>query len=115
MKSLTVSQASTYIKQLITQDELLGDIWITGEISNLRISTAGHAYFTLKDPYSQIKCVMFARGTGLDILENGRSVTSHGRMSFYETSGSLDLLVNIVISEGSGPLALEFEKLKYNL
>ena len=115
MKSLTVSQASTYIKQLITQDELLGDIWITGEISNLRISTAGHAYFTLKDPYSQIKCVMFARGTGLDILENGRSVTSHGRMSFYETSGSLDLLVNIVISEGSGPLAMEFEKLKYNL
>ena len=115
MKSLTVSQASTYIKQLITQDELLGDIWITGEISNLRISTAGHAYFTLKDPHSQIKCVMFARSTGLDILENGRSVTSHGRMSFYETSGSLDLLVNLIISEGSGPLALEFEKLKYNL
>ena len=58
---------------------------------------------------------MFARSTGLNILENGRSVTSHGRMSFYETSGSLDLLVNIIISEGSGPLAMEFEKLKYNL
>ena len=115
MKSLTVSQASTYIKQLITQDELLGDIWIIGEISNLRISTAGHAYFTLKDLHSQIRCVMFARSTGLNILENGGEVTAHGRMSFYETSGSLDFLVNIVIGEGSGPLAMEFEKLKYNL
>ena len=115
MKSLTVSQASTYIKQLITQDELLGDIWIIGEISNLRISTAGHAYFTLKDLHAQIRCVMFARSTGLNILENGGEVTAHGRMSFYETSGSLDFLVNIVIGEGSGPLAMEFEKLKYNL
>jgi len=115
LKSLTVSQASTYLKQLISQDELLRDIWITGEISNLRISTAGHAYFTLKDPHSQIRCVMFARGTGLNILENGRSITSHGRMSFYETSGSLDFLINIVISEGSGPLAMQFEKLKSDL
>ena len=58
---------------------------------------------------------MFARSTGLNILENGGEVTAHGRMSFYETSGSLDFLVNIVIGEGSGPLAMEFEKLKYNL
>lgn len=58
---------------------------------------------------------MFSRGTGLDILENGRSITSHGRMSFYEASGSLDFLVNIAIGAGSGPLAMEFEKLKFNL
>ena len=115
MKSLTVSQASSYIKNLITQDELLADIWVTGEISNLRISTAGHAYFSLKDTSSQIRCVMFSRGTGLDLLENGRNITSHGRMSFYETSGSLDFLVNIAIGGGSGPLAMEFEKLKLDL
>ncbi len=112
MAVYTVSQVSQYVRQLLAQDELLGDLWVSGEVSNLRISQSGHAYFTLKDPQSQLRCVMFSSATGMDLLADGAAITAHGHVSFYEARGSLDFVTDMVMAEGVGPLALEYERLK---
>ena len=112
MDVFTVSQITRHIKRLLAQDDLLMDVWISGEVSNLLVSQSGHAYFTLKDPQSQLRCVMFSRGTGMDLLADGTAITAHGYVSIYEVRGSLDFVTDIVMAEGVGPLALEFEKLK---
>ena len=115
MQVYTVSQVTAHIKGLLLQDPILQDAWVTGEVSNLRVSQSGHAYFTLKDPDSQLNCVMFKRSPGLDLLANGDAVTAHGRLSLYEVRGTLDFIADIALSEGVGPLAMEFERLKQAL
>ena len=108
----TVSQVARYLKGLLAQDPMLAELWVEGEVSNLRVSQTGHAYFTLKDRQSQLRCVMFNRSAGKDLLGDGAAVTAHGRMSFYDARGSLDLVADLVVAEGVGPLALEYERLK---
>ena len=91
------------------------DLWVTGEISNLRTSQAGHSYFTLKDDTNQLRCVMFKRTKDRDLLASGVSVTCHGRVTFYEARGSIDFIGDIVMAEGLGLLAMEYERLKLQL
>ena len=59
MQIWAVSEVNRYVKGLIEEDSLLGDLWVEGEISNFTIAMSGHAYFTLKDSLSQLRCVMF--------------------------------------------------------
>ena len=115
MQIYTVSQMTSYLKGLLAEDPMLQDAWIAGEVSNLRTSQAGHAYFTLKDADSQLNCVMFRRGAGMDVLSNGAAINAHGGFSLYEPRGSLDFITDIAVSEGVGPLAVEFERLKQAL
>ena len=93
----------------------MGDLWISGEVSNLRSSAAGHNYFTLKDLQSQLRSVMFKTGRGVDLLAEGGLVTAHGRISFYEARGDVQLIADLVMPEGTGPLFLELERLKMRL
>jgi len=94
---------------------MLADLWISGEVSNLSESTAGHLYFTLKDEASQLRCVLFHRARLALTLENGMAAVAHGRISIYEVSGALQFYVDVVQPEGMGILHLEFERLKVKL
>ena len=58
---------------------------------------------------------MFNGGDGMDLLLDGGAVTIHGRISFYEARGTVDLITDVVLSEGIGQLSLEFERLKVEL
>ena len=111
----TVSQVTSYVKELLENDLLLSDIFVQGEVSNLRVSSAGHSYFTLKDPSSVLNCVMFRGQSGSDLLSNGTEVSTHGRLSFYEPRGSMDYMVDLAMPEGTGKLSLELEQLKIRL
>lgn len=115
MAVYTVGQICQYIKQVLSKDDLLQDLWVSGEVSNTRISQSGHAYFTIKDDSSQLRCVMFRNGVGMDMLIDGAAITSHGYFSFYNARGSLDLVTDIIVADGLGPLSLEFERLKVSL
>ncbi len=115
MPLYTVSQVARYLKDSLEKDPFLADLWIMGEISNLSTSPAGHTFLTLKDAQSQLRCVMFSGGEGAELLVNGNAVCAHGRISFYEARGSVDLIADLVMPEGTGPLALEFERLKMRL
>ena len=115
MPVFTVSQVTQYLKESLEQDPILVDLWVSGEISNLRTYPSGHTYFTLKDAQSQLRSVMFRGGTGAELLLEGNLVTAHGRVSLYEVRGDLQLIADLVMPEGTGPLHLELEKLKLRL
>ena len=112
---LTVSQVAVHLRELLESNPFLSDLWIVGEVSNLRASSSGHSYFTLKDSVASLNCVLFRGQGGASILENGKSVRAHGRMSFYEPRGSTDFMVDRVLPEGEGALAQELERLKIRL
>ena len=112
---LTVSQVAVHLRELLESSPFLSDLWIVGEVSNLRASSSGHSYFTLKDSSASLNCVLFRGQGGASILENGKSVRAHGRMSFYEPRGSTDFMVDRVLPEGEGALAQELERLKARL
>ena len=115
MRIYSVDEVTGYLRELLESDSLLTDLWISGEVSNLSQSAAGHLYFTLKDEASQLRCVLF-RGERLDLaLENGAAVVAHGHISVYEVTGSLQFYVDLVQPEGVGILHLEFERLKAKL
>jgi exodeoxyribonuclease VII large subunit len=119
MQVYSVSSITTYLRELLETDPHLTDIWVSGEVSNLTRSTAGHFYFTLKDAESQLRCVFF-RGATLQremasMVESGAQVAAHGRVSLYEVRGDLQFYVDFVQPEGVGALAMEFERLKARL
>lgn len=116
-KVFTVSEVNTYIKLLIEKDLFLSYIYVKGEISNLKIHTSGHMYFTLKDRYSRIKCVMFKSSLSKVkfIPEEGMQVVVRGYFSIYERDGQYQLYSESIILEGTGELYKAFEQLKERL
>lgn len=117
MRVLSVGQANQYIKALFLGDPILADVWISGEVSNLSRSAAGHSYWTLKDESGQIKCVLFKREAIWQHvrLENGLSILAHGRVDLYEAAGAYQLYVDLLELQGVGLLYLQFEQLKRRL
>ena len=115
MPTYTVSQVANYIRTELEADPHLADLWIEGEVSNLSIASSGHAYFNLKDRQAVLQTVMFRSQRGIHLLANGGSVTAHGRVSFYEPRGTLNIMVDVVAPQGLGELALELERLKQKL
>jgi exodeoxyribonuclease VII large subunit len=111
----TVSELTAKIKVLL--EDSFSFNWICGEISNLRIPTSGHYYFTLKDKKAQINAVMF-RGQNRNLRfmpENGMSVTGFGRVSVYEPRGNYQIILEYIEPEGRGAIQLAFEQLKERL
>ena len=115
MAVYTVSQVSQHVKEVLEGDPLLADVLVEGEVSNLRVSSAGHSYFSLKDDQSLLNCVMFRGQPGAELLASGTAVLVHGRLSFYEPRGSTDFMVDLAMAAGVGELALELERLTMRL
>ncbi|HLB13249.1 MAG TPA: exodeoxyribonuclease VII large subunit, partial [Dehalococcoidia bacterium] len=115
MQVYPVAQLVRYLKDLLESDNALRDLWVSGEVSNINRSMAGHLYFTLKDRESQLRCVCFGECGQLSWLSNGSAVVSHGRVSLYEVQGHLQLYVDVVQPEGTGPLHLQLEELRARL
>ncbi|MBQ1547912.1 MAG: exodeoxyribonuclease VII large subunit [Lachnospiraceae bacterium] len=113
----TVTQINRYINGLFTEDFLLSDVTIKGEVSNVTYHTSGHIYFTLKDDGGMISAVMFAgKRSGLKFkMENGDAVTVRGSISVYEKSGKYQIYASVIERQGQGDLYLRFEELKKEL
>jgi exodeoxyribonuclease VII large subunit len=117
VRILGVSEATRAIRDAVRSDPRLGDLWVEGEISRVTISSAGHAYFALKDERSQLQCVWFRDDRLRSVFEaqTGLRVVAHGRMDLYEPNGGLQLYVESIQPAGVGDLALKFEALKARL
>lgn len=115
MQICPVAQVVRYLKAVLESDGFLRDVWVSGEVSNLSRSMAGHLYFTIKDREGQLRCVFFSECRQLVWLCNGSAVVAHGRVSLYETKGDLQLYVDVVQPEGTGVLYLQLEELKARL
>jgi len=114
---LSVSQLTSYLRQLLESDEILQDIWVQGELSNVATPSSGHLYFTLKDEEAAVRCVMWrnaAARLGFEPRE-GMAVEAHGSMSVYEVSGQVQLYVDTLRQAGEGALYQEYLRLKAKL
>ncbi len=111
----TVSDVSRRIKELIEREYT--DIWIEGEVSNLRQSAAGHIYFTLKDEGAQIPAVCFRRAAMYLRFKpkDGESFRVRGRLGTYEARGEYQIIVEVLEPAGRGALQAAFERLKEKL
>jgi exodeoxyribonuclease VII large subunit len=115
---LSVTQINNFIKNIVEQAPVLGNVSVKGEISNCTIHRAsGHIYFTLKDEGSLIKAVMF-KGYADKLnfkLENGMKVVCHGKVNVFVRDGQYSLYVDSVKADGIGSLYEAYEMLKKKL
>lgn len=111
----TVTEFTRRIKALV--ENTFGGVWIRGEVSNLRIQSSGHAYFTLKDAGAQLAAVAF-RGTLVRAgtrLREGMQIVVFGQISIYEPRGNYQIIVRTFQEEGIGRLQEAFERLRRKL
>ncbi len=116
-KPIKVSQLNSYIKRVLQTDPLLGNISVTGEISNLKHHSSGHVYFSLKDETSRINCFLAAdnaRHIRYELSE-GMEIIVNGYIYLYERGGSYSINVRDIEVSGAGALSTAFENLKAKL
>jgi len=114
---IRVSELNRYLKNLITGDPNLQDIWVSGELSNFKHHRSGHMYFTVKDGASSLRCVFFSRDNVRCLFEptDGMEVLLNGNISVYEPDGVYQFYVREMESAGVGSLYLAYEQLKSKL
>ena len=112
---LSVSELTALIRESL--EASYPDIWLEGELSNMRAPGSGHLYFTLKDHASQIRAVLFrTQAQRLRFsLKEGLKVVVRGRLSVYEPRGEYQIVLEGVEPKGIGALQLAFEQLKEKL
>jgi exodeoxyribonuclease VII large subunit len=112
---LTVSELTQEIKNIF--EEEFPDIWVEGEVSNLRIPPSGHIYFTLKDDFCQIRAVLFKMQARVlrFVPKDGLQVICRGRVGLYEKRGDYQLILETIEPKGIGALQLAFLQLKERL
>jgi exodeoxyribonuclease VII large subunit len=112
---VTVSELTANLREVL--ETSFPEIWVEGELSNAKVWTTGHLYFTLKDGVAQIKGVMFR--SALRYLkfkpEDGLHVVVRGRISVYDPKGEYQLVGEHMEPHGFGALQLAFEQLKKKL
>jgi exodeoxyribonuclease VII large subunit len=114
-RPLTVSELTAQVKRLVERQ--VGQVWVTGEVTNFRAQSSGHCYFTLKDATTQLACVLF-RGHATaqrGLLQDGQKVVLRGDVTVYEARGQYQLLVREIELQGVGALQAAFDRLKQKL
>ena len=114
-KAVSVTQLLRRMKNLL--EGQIGELWIEGEVSNLRKQGSGHWYFSLKDDGAQISCAMFGarKRQGADDIVDGAKVRVFAEASVYEARGQLQVIVQKAERAGAGDLQARFEALKRKL
>ena len=115
--AFSVGQLNEYIKMLLEGNPNLKDVWVQGEISGAKLYSSGHLYFSLKDSDSVLSAVIFKNSMMRMEFdpENGMKVLAHGRVSAYPPRGQYQFIVDRMIPDGAGALAVAFEQLKAKL
>ena len=114
---VTVTELNTRVKELFGSTPGLKDIWVIGEISNFKLYTSGHSYFTIKDAGSEIRAVMFKSARARIDFEPGDSqkIEAYGHLDMYVERGSYQFIVESMKRSGIGDLYLKYEALKKKL
>lgn len=116
-KYLTVGALTKYIKFKLDSDEHLKTVFLKGEISNFKMHSTGHLYFSIKDETSKINAIMFNRNAkNLNFIPtDGTKVLVIGRISVYEQTGNYQIYIEDMVEDGIGNLYIAFEALKEKL
>jgi len=117
MRVYAVGEVGGYLQDLLAADEVLADVWITGEITGFSRASSGHLYFSLKDDDGQLRSVMWRSYANRIAMtpRAGDAVIAHGRLDFYPPQGSTQLVVDLLYPAGVGEGQLRFEALRLKL
>ena len=116
-ETVTVTQLNTRVRSVLSECRAVNDIWVAGEMSNLKKYPSGHYYFTLKDNSSEIRGVMFKQSRARIDFEpqDNMKVTAFGRVDLYVERGSYQFVVETMQRSGVGDLYLAYDALKRKL
>lgn len=112
---ISVGEFTRRVKALLEEGLPAG--WVRGEVSNLKLQSSGHVYFSLKDSGATLSAVLFRGDAARQsvALRDGLQVVVFGQVSVYEPRGQYQLIVRAVVEDGVGRLQREFEALKRRL
>ncbi len=111
----TVSRLNQTVRLLLERE--LGQVWISGEISNFTQPASGHWYFTLKDDTAQVRCAMFRNSNRRVTFrpQHGQQVLVRANITLYEPRGEYQIIVESMQPAGEGLLQQKYEQLKAKL
>lgn len=114
---LSVYQLNDYVKLMLERDPLLRQVKVKGEISNFKLHSSGHMYFSLKDDKARVQCVFFRQNNlNLNFMpKDGMKVIALGSTSVFLRDGQYQLYVQDLLADGLGELYLTYEALKAKL
>lgn len=115
--AFTVSQLNEYASTLLSNDSVLSQLCVKGEISGFKRYPSGHSYFQLKDEKASVQCVLFkGNSTHIDFVpENGMKVLAFGHANIYQVDGKFQFYISFMQEDGQGELYKEFEKRKQRM
>ena len=117
MQVLHVSDLVNYIDEVISGEQGLQDVWVEGEVGEIKVSVQGHCYLTLKDAKASLRGVMFRLQYGRIGFhpEPGMILLAHGRVGYYKDRGEMQIVIDTAQPSGVGGLYLAFEQLRKRL
>lgn len=117
LRIFKVSEITSYIKNTLKTDIILNQINLEGEIGNFSIHVNGHIFFTLKDDFAKISCIMFASDTAnLNFsMQEGMNVQIRGKIDVYSQEGKYQIVVSSMLPSGIAQGYQKFLLLKEKL
>ena len=116
LRPLEVSELNSYIKKLIADEPILGNVMVKGEVSNFKIHSSGNVYLSLKDKDSKVNCIILRRNFAQDmVIKDGTKIIASGSVTVYERDGAYQLYINSVEVEGMGNLYYQYLQMKERL
>src|SRR5258706_8238026 len=114
-RALTVSELTDRILGVLEVE--FADVWVEGEVSNLKIAPSGPWYFSLKDEKAQVRAVVWKTDTRLIRFRpaDGMRVLARGQVRGYAPRGEYQLSIQVLEPLGKGSLQQAFEDLKERL
>lgn len=108
----TVSRLNQTVRTLLERE--MGQVWITGEISNFTQPASGHWYFTLKDDTAQVRGAMFRNSNRRVTFrpQHGQQVLVRASVTLYDPRGDYQIIVESMQPAGEGLLQQKYEQLK---
>lgn len=116
LRPLEVSELNSYIKKLIADEPILGNVMVKGEVSNFKLHSSGNVYLSLKDKDSKVNCIILRRNFAQDmVIKDGTKIIASGSVRVYERDGAYQLYINSVEVEGMGNLYYQYLQMKERL
>ena len=117
MQVLSISDLAEHVTEAISDQPMLQDVWVEGEVAEVNVSMQGHCYMTLKDDKASLRTVMFRLSyTRLRFqVQVGMVLLAHGKVSFYRERSQVQLVLDNAQPSGTGALALAFDQLRLKL
>ncbi|HEY9812652.1 MAG TPA: exodeoxyribonuclease VII large subunit, partial [Candidatus Sericytochromatia bacterium] len=116
--ALSVGGLTSYIQDLLEQDEQLRQVWVIGEVSSTNKHRSG-VFFTLQDPQTKaaISCVTWSSQQDQLIQQPvaGEQLIVLGSIRIYPQRGQYQLTVWQALPAGEGLQALRYKQLRNRL